>query len=196
MNDKGILLVIACPPADMEEEFNAWYDTEHLPERMAVPGFESGRRYVAASGARVYLAVYDLERPEVLDTPEYATVSGANFSPWTRRVTSRSRVYRAAGRQAHPGQALAKPCARLLLIRFRALSPGDEAAVVAGMRASFEGRPETVQVRVFAYPLESGAGTDFIGIVEARAPLSEQFDPAAFAGTADAIDMVETFMPR
>ncbi len=196
MNDKGILLVIACPPAEMEEEFNAWYDTEHLPERMAVPGFETGLRFVAASGARVYLAMYDLERPDVLDTPAYAAVSGTRFSPWTRRVTSRSRVYRAAGRQAYPGDALTGRHARLLLLRFRSLPADAEKTVIAGMRKNFEGRPEVVRVRIFAYPLESGAGTDFIGVVEARAPISDAYDPAPFGAAADAIDMVEAFVPR
>jgi hypothetical protein len=29
------------PPAAMEEEFNPWYDTEHLAERLAITGFRS-----------------------------------------------------------------------------------------------------------------------------------------------------------
>ena len=48
------------PPAEFEEEFNAWYDTEHVPERLGIPGFESGLRYVSADRPRRYLALYDL----------------------------------------------------------------------------------------------------------------------------------------
>ena len=33
----GLLLVMMEPPEEMEEEFNEWYDTEHIPEREAVP---------------------------------------------------------------------------------------------------------------------------------------------------------------
>jgi hypothetical protein len=33
-----------------EEEFNAWYNTEHLPELLALPGFLDAARYVATRG--------------------------------------------------------------------------------------------------------------------------------------------------
>jgi hypothetical protein len=42
---KSILIVTTNPHADMEEEFNVWYDQEHVPERLAVPGFERAQRY-------------------------------------------------------------------------------------------------------------------------------------------------------
>ncbi len=32
----GLLLTMTEPPPQMEEEFNAWYDTEHLPERLSI----------------------------------------------------------------------------------------------------------------------------------------------------------------
>ena len=34
-----------------EEEFNAWYNTEHLPELLTLPGFLDAARYVATRGA-------------------------------------------------------------------------------------------------------------------------------------------------
>ena len=46
MSRRGLLLTMTEPPAAMEEEFNAWYETEHLPERLAIPGFRSARRWV------------------------------------------------------------------------------------------------------------------------------------------------------
>ena len=88
---KGFLLVLMdCPPY-LEDEFNAWYDTEHIPERLAVPGFETGLRFVCITGAPRYLAMYDLARPEVLQSPDYLRVAAGNSSPWTKRVTSRVR---------------------------------------------------------------------------------------------------------
>jgi hypothetical protein len=42
--DKGFLLVTMQPPAAFEDKFNAGYDAVHLPERLAVPGFETARR--------------------------------------------------------------------------------------------------------------------------------------------------------
>jgi hypothetical protein len=36
---KGLLLVMMEPPACLEEEFNDWYDTEHLPQRRSLTWF-------------------------------------------------------------------------------------------------------------------------------------------------------------
>jgi len=60
VSNRGLLLTITEPPPAMEEEFNAWYDTEHLAERLAIPGFRSARRWTldGPSGAGKYLATY------------------------------------------------------------------------------------------------------------------------------------------
>src|ERR1017187_3549162 len=134
------------PPA-FEDEFNAWYDTEHVPERVAVRGFETGLRYVCISGSPRYLAIYDMESPEVLDSPEYLRVSFDNASPWTKRVTSRVKVDRSAGSQVYPGNAVTGRAARVLLLRFRGVDASASETIVAGMRANFDGRPETIQGR-------------------------------------------------
>jgi hypothetical protein len=54
------------PPGVGDDEFNAWYDA-HVQEILAVPGFESVRRYaisrvvgVNGSGGFRFLAVYQL----------------------------------------------------------------------------------------------------------------------------------------
>ena len=67
-----------------EEEFNAWYDTEHLPELLALPGVLNGARYVAVKGGPKYLAMYELESVEAMKTPEF---TGRTVTPWGRRVT-------------------------------------------------------------------------------------------------------------
>jgi hypothetical protein len=36
---KGLLAVWADVDPEVEAEFNEWYDKEHVPERLAVPGF-------------------------------------------------------------------------------------------------------------------------------------------------------------
>ena len=58
-------------PADKEVEFNRWYNEEHLDELLAIPGVLNAARYTAVSGSPKYLACYELENPEVRDTPEY-----------------------------------------------------------------------------------------------------------------------------
>ena len=89
--------------ADLDEEFNEWYDREHLPERELVPGFLSARRFAAAGQTGVYLALYDLEHVGVLRSPEYLRISGENESPWTRRMRRKAtRLVRAVYEQTLP----------------------------------------------------------------------------------------------
>ena len=64
-------------------------------------------RYICIDGAPRYLAMYDTQNVDVFNTPGYLKVSFDNSSPWTKRVTSRVRVYRSAGEQVYPGNALA-----------------------------------------------------------------------------------------
>jgi len=52
----------------LEQEFNAWYNSEHVVELLAVPGFLAARRFQAIDGNPKYLAVYNLEQPDVLNT--------------------------------------------------------------------------------------------------------------------------------
>jgi hypothetical protein len=90
MESDAILLVIMEPPAGLEEEFNDWYDTEHFPQRCALPGFQSGARWVCVEGWPKWAALYDLATPEALTTPEYKAVSVENSTPWSRRILPRT----------------------------------------------------------------------------------------------------------
>jgi hypothetical protein len=69
---RALLLVMVNHTAEVDdEEFNQWYFEEHVPERLSCPGFISARRFRANEGTPTYLALYELESPEALQTPEY-----------------------------------------------------------------------------------------------------------------------------
>jgi hypothetical protein len=193
MADKGFLLVTMQPPPAFEEEFNAWYDTEHLPERLAVPGFETALRFVCIDGHPRYLAMYDLTQPEVLESPEYLRVAFESSSPWTKRVLQRVRVYRAAGRQIYPGSAASGSASRIQLVRFRNRPASVAEDIVKGMRSNFERQPETAQVRVLAF--EDRGAVDFLGFVEQHVPSARALDLKAFGAHAASIDLVNTYAP-
>jgi hypothetical protein len=72
-----------------EEEFNEWYDTEHVPERLRIPGFINAVRWLGIDNPKLSLAIYDLESLDVLKKPEYRAVSPENFSPWAKRLLAR-----------------------------------------------------------------------------------------------------------
>jgi hypothetical protein len=66
--------------------FVRWLCFEHVPERVAAPGFLSGRRYMDQTGhANRYVTLYDLETLTALDTPEYADLP-ARPTPWSPRM--------------------------------------------------------------------------------------------------------------
>ncbi|MBI2830784.1 MAG: hypothetical protein HYX79_00810 [Chloroflexi bacterium] len=76
-------------PADKEEEFNAWYNTEHIPEHLKVPGFLRATRFISirdevAPGRKAdgpkYVTIWEVENEKVFLTPEYEK---SRFSPWT-----------------------------------------------------------------------------------------------------------------
>jgi hypothetical protein len=52
-------------------EFEHWFKSEHLPERLAVPGFRRGRRYEAIAGAPRYFVFYLADAPGTLTSPAY-----------------------------------------------------------------------------------------------------------------------------
>jgi hypothetical protein len=77
----GLLLTMTEPPPGAEAEFNAWYDGEHIAERLSISGFLSARRWEAdvKPGEGRYLATYELVSPAVLQTPEYLSHVGDNL---------------------------------------------------------------------------------------------------------------------
>jgi hypothetical protein len=101
---RGIFLVYTDIDPKYEEEFNAWYNTEHLPELLSLPGFLDAARYVAYKGGPKYLAVYELESPEALKTAEFQKVR-ANPTPWSRRMSPTAigkNLSRSLGEQIFP----------------------------------------------------------------------------------------------
>jgi hypothetical protein len=115
---RGLLLTLTEPPRAMEEEFNAWYDEEHLAERLAIPGFRSALRWVAdvRPGAGKYLATYELDSVEVLSSPAYLE-RFRNQTPWSRRCLGSAVVFkRWACEQVEPGAADPHPATKALLL--------------------------------------------------------------------------------
>jgi hypothetical protein len=122
--NRGLLLTLTEPPAAMEEEFNAWYDEEHLAERLSIPGFRSATRWVAdvSSGTGKYLATYELDSLEVLSSAAYLA-RWENPTPWSKRCLGKLTVFkRWACEQVDPGDAEAHPATKALVLN--AVIPG------------------------------------------------------------------------
>ena len=71
-------------PAEVDAEFNNWYNTIYVPNYEKVPGVIRGRRYRAVEGTPTYLTFYEFEHPKVSETPEWMAQRDA--SPITARI--------------------------------------------------------------------------------------------------------------
>ena len=67
----GVLFSQMSPPAGAEDEFHDWYDAEHIPARLALPGFRAATRYRAHAGEPTHLAVYELDDLAALGNSAY-----------------------------------------------------------------------------------------------------------------------------
>jgi hypothetical protein len=83
----GLLMVWVDVPADREDEFNHWYNEEHLPELLAVPGVLSAARYEAVSSGPKHLACYELESSAVVDSDAF---KDRPATEWAQRVGPRA----------------------------------------------------------------------------------------------------------
>src|SRR5205823_2223162 len=84
----GLFYVYTEPGTVDEAEFHDWYDHEHGPARLTVPGIRTARRYQALDEEKPsWLALYELDGPEVIGSPEYQAL-GAKASDRDRAVSA------------------------------------------------------------------------------------------------------------
>jgi hypothetical protein len=125
---KGLLFMAFDFSTAHADEFHDWYDREHIPERLRVPGFINAERWIADDNPMVHVATYDLDSPSVLSSAPYDAVAGTNQSPWTRRITAMcGRIMRYEGEQLVPGGLTAAPGAGGLLVASMNVDPAAEA---------------------------------------------------------------------
>jgi hypothetical protein len=125
---KGILIAAmdfsACP----EDEFHDWYDLEHVPERLRIPGFLNAERWIDVKNPKISVATYDLDTVAVLHSPPYLAIAGLNSSPWTKRTQRfRKSLMRYEGEQLVPGDLTAPAGAAAILLIAMNVAPGAEA---------------------------------------------------------------------
>jgi len=72
-------------PDHIVDEYNAWYDKEHLPRCAGIPGVLRVRRYAATAGSPRYLTAYELTGPDVWESP---AALQARKTPWTEKMRS------------------------------------------------------------------------------------------------------------
>ena len=91
---KAVLVVhVEVDEADVDE-LNKWYEEEHRPAKLGLPGYTSLRRFRAHDGAPHFLAIYELEYPEAAEVrpenaipvTEWSIAVQEKWKDWNRRI--------------------------------------------------------------------------------------------------------------
>ena len=83
---KGVVAIWHGIRPEGRADFYEWHNREHMPERVAIPGFLRGRRYIAHQGRPAFFTLYETATPEVLASAGYLGRLNAP-TEWTRRAT-------------------------------------------------------------------------------------------------------------
>ena len=82
-NAGGLLFVGMNVDAQVEAEFNDWYNTEHIPSLQAVPGCLCARRFRTEGASHKYVALYHLESTDVCTSSAW---KAAVATPWAAKI--------------------------------------------------------------------------------------------------------------
>ena len=110
----------------VREEFDDWHAHEHMPERLSIPGFLRGSRWVGDAG---YFMLYEAKEESTLTTGPYLERLN-NPTPWSRKMMPHHRnMVRGLCRvEASAGRALGQA---LLTVRFSGGHKLDVATLAA-----------------------------------------------------------------
>jgi hypothetical protein len=147
---RGLLMALMEPDQSREEEFNDWYDNEHIPQMSALPGIIAASRWVCVDGWPRYLAIYDLDSIEVLSSGAYRQATGQNFTPWALRILGAVRGWR---RVALAGLEAKVPTTNDDATALDVLFTSEGAGAV-GFAARVAEAPNVLQARAFNVPDE------------------------------------------
>lgn len=75
-------------------QFYEWHDKEHIPERLAIPGFRRGRRFARRGHSPEWLTMYETDDLDVMVSPEYL----ARLNAPTPATTDTLRYFRNTSR--------------------------------------------------------------------------------------------------
>lgn len=92
MTDRPPMLhiVMVDIPPEHEDAFNDWYERVHIPQILACPGWRSATRRLVDEGGPKYAALYEIDGPQVYDTPEFQAIKG--FGPFADFVANFHRI--------------------------------------------------------------------------------------------------------
>ena len=126
-----------------EDDFNLWYDREHMEERVRIPGMPWARRYLARGAGRKYLAIYHTDSLDTFRSDAYRAAftqqtdwSNQNFA----RMTNTQRRVMLVAAEAGFGAGGALAMAELV-------EDADPAALTQAL-AALTDRPDVLRIQL------------------------------------------------
>jgi hypothetical protein len=89
LGNAAMLLSFDIAP-DAIVEHDDWHTHEHFPERLSIPGFLRGTRWIAQQGQSRYFVMYEVERLDILASAPYLERLN-NPTPWTTQMMAHYR---------------------------------------------------------------------------------------------------------
>jgi hypothetical protein len=71
--------------AEQRTEFGDWHSNEHFPERMSIPGFRRGSRWMSTSDTEGFFVLYELDQYQTLTSKEYLDRLNAPTA-WSKKM--------------------------------------------------------------------------------------------------------------
>lgn len=129
---------------EKRDSFFEWHPREHMQERMGVPGFRRGRRYIAVEADIEFFTLYEASEPELLVSDVYRERL-ANPTEWSLSVlpSFRNNLRGVCRIESSAGYA---DGGFLATIRFEAAEGRDEETVAAAVSGALAGLVETPRV--------------------------------------------------
>jgi len=175
-NTRGLLCIWTDIEPEHDLDFNRWYDREHMQERVAIPGFQSARRFGAISVCpRPYLALYYTDNLGVFQTETYRSAF-ANQTAWSRENFTRMRgTQRRVGRlSVEAGEGEGGALALFVVPEGKLAQPGIKAQLQQ-MLTALTGQDHVIRTT----------------LLETDASLSTPVTADAMSAPSDALVMVE-----
>ncbi|HSQ05976.1 MAG TPA: hypothetical protein VLN59_18210 [Burkholderiales bacterium] len=122
-------------PADIEAEWNRWYEASHIPARLSLPGFIAARRFRAYEGECRYVSLYELESPDAVTSDAYRELKRRENalppSSFEARTLALPGFARGVYRQVYPDSRYEMPDTEYLFVVAHDVPQGKEDAFAA-----------------------------------------------------------------
>jgi hypothetical protein len=82
---QGVVAIWQDLVPEAKQDFYEWHNRQHVPERLSIPGFRRGRRFIAVEGGPEFYTLYEADSVDVLAGKDYLERLNSP-TDWTRRI--------------------------------------------------------------------------------------------------------------